>query len=135
VIRLLGNPGAGRREEVVSLSNNPSTGLTEGEGCVLDQSMAELRAAGNSGAHPLIVLSTAKPYRAPAPRFERAVADLNQYYFHELQPRLAALSACGRLVMQDGATEPASIVQAIQDVVNDVRGTTAAGAGTSAPPE
>jgi hypothetical protein len=146
VIRLMGNPGAGRpynlenlpveqREEAVFLSNNPSTAQTEGEGCVLGESLAELRAAGNFGARPLIVLSGAKPYRVPSPRYAQAVAELNDYYFHQLQPRLAALSTRGRLVMEEGATDPESIVQAIREVVNQVRGATGAAAGMTTPPE
>jgi pimeloyl-ACP methyl ester carboxylesterase len=146
VIRLMGNPGAGRpfgvanlapeqREEAVFLSNNPSTAQTEGEGCVLNESMAELRASGNFGDRPLVVLSGTKPYRAPAPRYTQAVADLNRYYFDELQPRLAALSTRGRLVMQEGAADPASIVAAIRQVVSDVRGVRMDAAGTSEPPE
>lgn len=58
--RLMGNPGAGRpfglanldpgqRQELMFLSNNPSTAQTEGEGCVLDESMVEVRAAGGFG--------------------------------------------------------------------------------------
>ena len=132
VIRLLGNPGAGRpfgvgdlpaaqREEAVFLSNNPSTAQTEGEGCVLEESMAELRASGNFGDRPLIVLSRARPYRAPSPRYTKAVDDLNAYYFRQLQPRLAALSTRGRLVMKDGAADPESIVEGVREVVGDLR--------------
>lgn len=146
VLRLLGNPGAGRpfgvanlpaeqREEAVFLSNNPSTAQTEGEGCVLDESMAELRAAGNFGDRPLVVLSGTKAYRTPSPRYADAVADLNHYYFQELQPRLAGLSTRGRLVMKEGAADRESIVAAIRAVVDEVRGATAAGAGTNVPPE
>jgi hypothetical protein len=133
VIRLLGNPGAGRpfrvyaalseaeREEVAFLSNNPSTAHTEGEGCVLNESMAELRASGNFGDRPLVVLSATKPFQAPSTRYAQAVADLNRYYFQELQPRLAALSTRGRLVTGERAAEPESIVQAIRAVVEEVR--------------
>jgi len=146
VIRLMGNPGAGRpfgvanlapgqREEAVFLSNNPSTAQTEGEGCVLQESMTELRASGNFGDRPLVVLSGTKPYRAPAARYAQSVADLNRYYFEELQPRLAALSRRGRLVMQEGAAEPDSIVRAIRDVLRDVRGATADAGGMSVQPE
>jgi hypothetical protein len=138
-LRLMGIPGAGRpfglanmppgqREDALFLSNNPSTAQTEGEGCVLAQSMAELHASGNFASRPLIVLSGAKPYRAPSPRYAQAVAELNEYYFHQLQPRLATLSTRGRLILQDGATEPESIVQATREVV------TMAAAGTTMPP-
>jgi hypothetical protein len=83
--------------------------------------MAELRASGNFGDRPLIVLSRAQPYRVPAARYAKAVDDLNDYYFHQLQPRLAALSTRGRLIMRDGATDPPSIVEAVREVVAELR--------------
>jgi pimeloyl-ACP methyl ester carboxylesterase len=69
LVRLLGNPGAGRpfgaanltpeqQLELLFLSNNPRTAKTEGEGCTLEQSVAEVRAAGNFGGSP-----ARRPYR------------------------------------------------------------------------
>jgi len=132
LLRLMGNPGSGRpfglpnlnpaqRQELMFLSNNPATAQTEGEGCVLDQNMAEVRAAGNFGNRPLFVLSGSSPFRSPAPKYARATQALNDYWFHELQPRLAALSTHGHLIVEENAEQPAAIVAAIHSVVAAVR--------------
>jgi pimeloyl-ACP methyl ester carboxylesterase len=132
LIRLMGNPGAGRpfglaafppaqRQELIFLSTNPSTSQTEGEGCVLDQSMAEVRAAGNFGDRPLYVLAGSTPFRAPDPRYAKATEALNDYWFHELQPRLAALSTRGHLVIEEQAERPAAVIEAVRNAVAEVR--------------
>ena len=132
VLRLMGNPGGGRpfglanftgtaRQELIFLSTNPSTAQTEGEGCVLDESMAEVRATGNFGNRPLYVLAGSTRFRAPAPRYAKAVEALNEYWFHELQPRLAALSTRGHLVIEENAERTAAIVQAVSGVVTQIR--------------
>jgi len=133
VLRLLGNPGGGRpfgmanlpaeqRRELNFLSNNPATSQTEGEGCVLDESMAEVRAAGGFGDRPLMVLTGSTPFRAPEARFEKATEALNDYWFHQLQPRLAALSTRGRLVVEEHAEQADTVIKAVHDVVAEVRG-------------
>jgi pimeloyl-ACP methyl ester carboxylesterase len=108
LLRLIGNPGSGRpygieylnadeKRELNFLSNNPET-VRGGEGCELEENMAEVRAAGNFGNRPLVVLTSSKPFRAPpGGQFSQATADLNDYWFHQLQPRLAALSNRGGL--------------------------------------
>jgi pimeloyl-ACP methyl ester carboxylesterase len=130
--RLMGNPGAGRpfgianltrqqQEELRFLSNNPSTAQTEGEGCVLDESMAEVRRAGDFGDHPLIVLAGETPFQSPSPQYAKATEALNDYWNHDLQPRLAALSKRGRLVLENGAEKPERIIASVSGVVTDVR--------------
>jgi pimeloyl-ACP methyl ester carboxylesterase len=134
LLRLMGNPGAGRpfglrnfdfnpaqQQELIFLSNNPSTAQTEGEGCVLDESMAEVRAAGNFKDRPLYVLTGSGPFRAPSPQYTRAIESLNDYWFHELQPRLAALSTHGHLVIEENAERPQAIIGAIRSVITEVR--------------
>jgi alpha/beta hydrolase fold len=132
LLRLMGNPGAGRpfglatlnrdqQPELNFLSSNPGTVQTEGEGCVLSESMAEVRAAGNFGNRPLLVLVGSHPFRAPAPQYAKATEALNDYWFHQLQPRLAALSTSGRLVVDDKAEGPASVIRAVREVVTQVR--------------
>ena len=134
LLRLLGNPGAGRpfglsdfglnpaqRQELIFLSNNPSTARTEGEGCVLEKSMAEVREAGHFGGRPLYILATSKPFMAPEPRFTKATELLNEYWFHELQPRLARLSTRGHLIVEENAEQPETIISAIHDVITQVR--------------
>lgn len=132
LLRLMGNPGAGRpfgvanltheqQRELYFLSNNPRTALTEGEGCTLDESMAEVRAAGDFGSRPLVVLTGAKPFRAPGPEYMKATEAFNDYWFHQLQPRLAALSTRGRLIVEDQAEEPDAVIRAVRDVAGQIR--------------
>jgi hypothetical protein len=132
LLRLLGNPGAGRpfglanlpppqRQELIFLSNNPTTAETEGEGCLLNESMAELRAAGNFGNRPLYVLAGSTPFQSPEPRYEKATEELNDYWFHQLQPRLAALSTRGHLVLEENAERADSVVDAVRKVVSESR--------------
>ena len=84
--------------------------------------MAEVRAAGNFGSRPLVVLAGATPFQAPDPNFVKVTEAFNNYFFHELQPRLAALSTRGRLVVEDSATAPDAVIRAVRDVVRQVRG-------------
>jgi pimeloyl-ACP methyl ester carboxylesterase len=132
VLRLMGNPGAGRpfglanlpppqRQELLFLSGNPSTAQTEGEGCVLDESMAEVRAAGNFGDRPLFVLTGSAPFRSPGPKYAGATAALNEYWFRELQPRLARLSTRGHLVIDGNGEQPEAVIDAVRNVVSEVR--------------
>jgi len=133
LLRLMRNPGSGRpfgisdlnrdqQKELRFLSNNPETAQTEGEGCVLEKSMAEVRAAGNFGSRPLIVLASSTPFKAPpGERYARPTAALNDYWFHELLPHLAALSTRGKLVITENAERPDSIIRAVNKVVGEVR--------------
>lgn len=134
LLRLLGNPGAGRpfgmdwlnpaqQQELRFLSNNPSTANTEGEGCSLNQSMRQVNAAGNLGARPLRVLVNSAPFPSPGPQYDQATANLNDFWFHQLQPRLAALSTGGKLVAGDKAESADSVVANVREVVGEVRAT------------
>jgi pimeloyl-ACP methyl ester carboxylesterase len=133
LIRLLGNPGAGRpyalatldhqqQQELLFLSNNPSTARTEGEGCVLDEGLDEVRAAGGFGSRPLVILES--PHRflpPPAPQYLAEAQSLNAYWEHQVAPHLAALSERGRYV--EVQNPDASDVEAstVNDVVSEVR--------------
>jgi len=132
LVRLMGNPGAGmpfglssstvaERQELLFLSNNPTTAQTEGEGCVLEESMAEVRAAGDFGNRPLYVLSGSRRFRAPSPQYAKATEKLNDYWFNQLQPRLAALSTRGHLVIEEDAEQPNSVIEAVRKVVTEVQ--------------
>ena len=134
LLRLMGNPGSGRpwgidnlspdqQRELNFLSKNPETAQTEGEGCVLDQSMAEVRAAGDFGSRPLVILTSSEPFQGPpGSQFEQETAALNQFWFKDLQPRLARLSTRGQLILSPDAEQPASILRATKAVVDEVRG-------------
>jgi hypothetical protein len=132
MLRLMGNPGSGRPEgidylqpeqqrELSFLSKNPEA-VRGGEGCELNEGLDEVRASGDFGDRPLIVLTTSKPFRAPpGGQYEHVTAQLNEYWFHHLQPRLAALSTRGELVLEDDAEQPDAIVRAVDKVVGEVR--------------
>ena len=46
---------------------------------------------------------------------------LNDYWFHELQPRLAALSTRGHLIIEEHAERPDAVTEAVHNVVTEVR--------------
>lgn len=130
--RLLGNPGAGRpytfiglhqdqRQELYFLSTNPSIARTEGEACSHEENNEEVREAGNFGSRPLVILEDAEPSRAPSPQYEKAIEAFNDYWFHQLLPRLAALSTRGHLVLDKNAAAPETVIKAVRDVVTEVR--------------
>jgi pimeloyl-ACP methyl ester carboxylesterase len=133
LLRLMGNPGSGwpygianlnpdQQKELKFLSTNPETAQTEGEGCVQDESMAEVRAAGNFGTRPLIILTSSKPFRAPpGGQHVRAADEANDYWFHQMLPDLAGLSTRGELVVEENAEQPDSIIRAVNRVVAEVR--------------
>jgi len=132
VVRLLHNPGAGtpfglqflssaQQQELAFLSNNPSVARTEGEGCSLDESMEEVRSAGSFGHRPLRVLIDSRPFPSPEPRFDAQTQALNDFWFQQLQPRLAGLSTAGKLEMNPHAEDPPSIIDAVRQVVLAVR--------------
>jgi hypothetical protein len=133
LLRVMGNPGSGRpfgianlsrekQAELRFLSNNPETAQTEGEGCVLDQSMAEVRSAKGFGNRPLVVLAGSEPFRAPpGGQYAQSTEALNDYWFHQLQPRLAKLSTHGELMVAEDAEHPDSIVRTVDKVVDRVR--------------
>jgi pimeloyl-ACP methyl ester carboxylesterase len=132
LLRLLGNPGAGapvgldelhqgEQQELRFLSTNPSIALTKGEACYEEESVAEVRAAGDFGGRPLVVLEGAAPVRATSPEYEKATEAFNDYWFHQLLPRLAALSTRGRLVLANDANAPDTVIEAVREVVAEVR--------------
>ena len=75
LLRFLGNPGSGQpfgmenlrseqRRELSFLSKNPAT-VRGGEGCDMEELTAEVRAAGDFGDRPLVVLASSRPFQAP----------------------------------------------------------------------
>ena len=133
LLRLMGNPGSGQpfgmenlrsdqQRELSFLSRNPAT-VRGGEGCDLDEVTAEVRAAGDFGDRPLVVLASLRPFPAPAGgRYQQAADAFNYYWSHQLQPHLAALSTRGELVLTEDAERDEPIIQAVSRAVNDVRG-------------
>jgi pimeloyl-ACP methyl ester carboxylesterase len=85
------------------------------------------RNAGSLGDRPLVVL-TAGRYWAP-PGLEKEAAEYHEIWVHQLQSSLVRLSTLGRQVIVDAhhdmAESPDSIVIAVRQVVDEVRGQTA----------
>jgi len=63
----------------------------------------------------------AAPVRATSPEYEKATEAFNDYWFHQLLPRLAALSTRGRLVLANDANAPDTVIEAVREVVAEVR--------------
>jgi len=132
LLRLLGNPGAGgpnglaaldqdQRRELTFLSTNPSIARTEGEACSEEESVREVREAGNFGSRPLVVLERSERVQAPSPEYEKATEAFNDYWFHQLLPRLAGLSTRGRLVLAGDLEAPEAVAEAVREVTTEVR--------------
>ena len=129
VMRLLGYPGSNRaivfgsvdeanRRELDFLSIGRSA---DGEACYHDENNDEVRVAGNFGSRPFMILESSEPDRAPSPEYEKEIEALNDYRFHQLLPRLAALSTHGRLVLVENPMAPETIIAAVRDVITEVR--------------
>ena len=97
---------ADQQTELIFLSNTPVAQLG-GEGCTLDQSLAQVRAAGTLGGLPLVVITSTNPGSAFSP---------------EGQPHLVALSSAGRQVLVNSRDAMSNaITQAIRDMVTSAR--------------
>lgn len=129
LMRLLGYPGSNRaivfgsvdeakRRELDFLSIGRSA---DGSACYHDENNDEVRAAGNFGSRPFMILESSEPHRAPSPEYEKEIEAFNDYRFHQLLPRLAELSTHGRLVLAENPTAPETIIAAVRDVVTEVR--------------
>jgi len=90
-----------------------------GEACDVKQNEADLRAAGNFGDRPLIVLASRQQQTAWLQN-AKAVEEWNQWWLQKAQPPLARLSTRGRLVIVDNRVGLESIVEAIRDVVTEI---------------
>ena len=95
-----------QQTELIFLSNTPVAQLG-GEGCTLDESLAEVRTADTLGSRPLVVITSTNSGSA----------------FGALgQPNLVALSSAGRQVLVNSRDAMSNaITRAIRDVVNSVR--------------
>jgi pimeloyl-ACP methyl ester carboxylesterase len=95
-----------QQTELIFLSNTPVAQLG-GEGCALDQSLAEVRAASTLGSIPLVVITSTSP---------------GSVHSSHGQPQLVALSTAGRQVLVNSRDAMSNaMTQAIRDVVDSVR--------------
>lgn len=130
LMRLLGNPGSNRANVFGSVDEATrreldflSTGRVQRDGsaCYHHENNDEVRAVGNFGSRPFMILESAQPDRAPSPEYEKEIEAYNAYRFHQLLPRLAALSTHGRIVLVENPMAPESIIAAVRDVLTEVR--------------
>jgi hypothetical protein len=97
---------ADQQAELDDLSDNP-TAARGGEACDREQGMEQVRAAGDFGDQPLILLFS--PDRSFPPAW-------NEAQINQVQPRLAKLSSRGGFKVVDEIT-PVAIVSAVRDVM------------------
>jgi hypothetical protein len=79
--------------------------------------LQQVRAAGNLGNIPLVVLASNGSPQNPDE------ATWHRRQIEQVQPGLARLSSRGRLVVLDGPVTAGAIVLAIRDVVNEFTAT------------
>jgi pimeloyl-ACP methyl ester carboxylesterase len=83
----------------------------------------QMRAAGNFGDHPLIVLTAGKPMTLGDPEVDRELAAFHDIWVHQLQPQLARLSTRGRqLIVENSghAIDPEAVLKAIHEVLMEI---------------
>jgi pimeloyl-ACP methyl ester carboxylesterase len=108
------------------LSYQP-TALAAAAGCTFEENAAEVRAAGDLGDRPLIVLTSGTPFDSPDPTRARETAAFNDVWVHQLQPQLARLSKRGRqVVVPEGNfgipyEAPNAVIDAAREVVAELR--------------
>jgi pimeloyl-ACP methyl ester carboxylesterase len=116
-----------RGQIVRALRNQPASAATNFDASVPD-SYAQAERAGGFGDRPLIVLTRGKVDIPPSPTEEdRAAAAYEMVWEHEIQPKLARLSTCGRqIIVANSGHEiheqaPEAVINAVREVVEDVR--------------
>jgi len=102
--------------ELDFLSDN-STAVRGGEACTRAEGGEQVRAAGNLGDLPLIVLASEEKIPAGTPAQQAVAANWNKLRIERVQPGLARLSSRGRLVLMQEVT-PAAIVDAVRGVLD-----------------
>jgi len=85
---------------------------------------AQMRAAGNLGDRPLIVLTAGQPMRVGDPEADKELVAFHEIWVHQFQAQLARLSTRGRQVIvehSDHAIDPDAVLKAIREVVMEIR--------------
>lgn len=92
-----------------------------------EEDAAQVRAAGNLGDRPLIVLNPGQWYSPPDAVGARDAAAWHELWIRELGPQLARLSSRGRQVIVNNSgyfvphEAPDVVVEAVREVVTEVR--------------
>jgi pimeloyl-ACP methyl ester carboxylesterase len=85
---------------------------------------AQMRAAGNLGDRPLIVLTAGQPFRVGDPEADKELVAFHEIWAHQFQAQLAQLSTRGRQVIveqSNHAIDPDAVLKAIHQVVMEIR--------------
>jgi hypothetical protein len=104
-----------QRPELDFLSDN-STAVQGSEACTRAEGAEQVRAAGNLGDLPLIVLASQEKIPAGNPAQRAIAAAWNEAQIKRVQPGLAKLSTRGRLVSLDDDVTARDIIGAIREV-------------------
>ncbi len=108
-----------QQQQLDFLSDNP-TAAASGELCAREESMAQVRSAGDLGSRPLIVLASQRRIglQPREPELRKAVDTYNDYWIKTVQPRLAKLSSNGRLVVVDDGQVLGYVVEQIKLLIS-----------------
>ena len=84
----------------------------------------QMRAAGNMGDCPLIVLTAGQPFRTGEPEADRELVAFHEMWVHQFQAQLARLSTRGQQVIVENsghAIDAEAVLKAIHEVVTQIR--------------
>jgi pimeloyl-ACP methyl ester carboxylesterase len=107
-----------QQAELDFLSDNP-TSQRGSEMCDREESMEQVRAAGNLGDVPLIVIASRGRLPASNPAERAMAAAWNKHETEELQPALVRLSSRGRLVRLEGDVTADVITKSVREVIDN----------------
>lgn len=85
---------------------------------------AQMRAAGNLGNRPLIVLTAGQPFRVGDPEADKELVAFHEMWVGQFQAQLARLSTRGQQVIVENsghAIDPDAVLKAIHEVVMQIR--------------
>lgn len=105
---------AAEQARLNELSDN-ATAQQAGEACAREESMQQVRAAGNLKDLPLIVLASGGGHAAISHNTDMAA--WKEYRVHIVPKALSSLSSRGRVVLIDGELTKNAVVRAILDVL------------------
>jgi pimeloyl-ACP methyl ester carboxylesterase len=86
---------------------------------------AQMRAAGNLGNIPLVVLTAGLPLSVGDPEADKELVAFHAMWVHQFQVQLTRLSTRGRQVIvenSDHAIDPDAVLKAIHEMVMEIRG-------------
>jgi pimeloyl-ACP methyl ester carboxylesterase len=117
------------RHELFYLRQQPkSQNAIASENAAWTQSIAEVRASGNLGGRPLIVLTAGKPYDRDPLLSKEQMERQNDLWIHDLQAQEARLSTRGKQIIVPDSSHmipyerPDTVTSAVYEVWSDLRG-------------